>query len=94
VILLFIQGTLPLLSLSLYLTKLVADTVATSLATPDKTAAFHQAALLLALAGAVTLDGIDLRQFEIANLRRSISVIFQDYAKYHLTAGRHLCPLI
>ncbi len=53
VILLFIQGTLPLLSL--YLTKLVVDTVAASLTAPDKTAAFRQAALLLALAGVVTL---------------------------------------
>jgi len=37
-------------------------------------------------AGSITIDGIDLRQLEIATLRREISVIFQDYMKYHLTA--------
>ena len=36
--------------------------------------------------GLITLDGIDLRQFEITALRRQISVIFQDYARYHLSA--------
>jgi ATP-binding cassette subfamily B protein len=40
--------------------------------------------------GAITLDGIDLRHFEAAAVRRSISVIFQDYAKYHLTAGENI----
>ena len=37
-------------------------------------------------AGRITLDGIDLCQFDPMALRRHISVIFQDYAKYHLTA--------
>jgi ATP-binding cassette subfamily B protein len=36
--------------------------------------------------GSITLDGIDLREFETTALRREISVIFQDYAKYNLTA--------
>jgi ATP-binding cassette subfamily B protein len=36
--------------------------------------------------GAITLDGVDLRQFTITSLRQQISVIFQDYAHYHLTA--------
>ena len=36
--------------------------------------------------GLITLDGVDLRQFEITALRRQISVIFQDYARYHLSA--------
>ncbi len=40
--------------------------------------------------GSITIDGIDLRQFEIADLRRQISVIFQDYAKYHLTARENI----
>jgi len=40
--------------------------------------------------GKITLDGIDLRQFEIAALRRSIGVVFQDYAKYHLTAKENI----
>ncbi len=36
--------------------------------------------------GSITLDGIDLRNFKTVDLRRQISVIFQDYAKYHFTA--------
>jgi ATP-binding cassette subfamily B protein len=36
--------------------------------------------------GRITLDGIDLRQFSPIDLRRHISVIFQDYAKYNLSA--------
>ena len=36
--------------------------------------------------GAITLDGIDLRRFETAALRREISIIFQDYVQYHLKA--------
>ncbi len=37
-------------------------------------------------AGSITLDGIDLRHFSTTDLRRQISVIFQDYAKYYFTA--------
>jgi len=40
--------------------------------------------------GSITLDGIDLRQFETTALRREISIIFQDYAKYHLTAQENI----
>jgi ATP-binding cassette subfamily B protein len=40
--------------------------------------------------GAITLDGIDLRRFETTVLRREISVIFQDYVKYHLTARENI----
>lgn len=40
--------------------------------------------------GAITVDGVDLRQLEIAALRRQISVIFQDYAHYHLTARENI----
>ncbi|MEM1239568.1 MAG: ABC transporter ATP-binding protein [Cyanobacteria bacterium P01_H01_bin.26] len=36
--------------------------------------------------GQITVDGIDLRDLDIVDLRRQISVIFQDYAKYHLSA--------
>jgi len=49
--------------------------------------------------GSITIDGIDLREFQIAALRREISVIFQDYARYHLTAKENIwlgnidCPL-
>ena len=40
--------------------------------------------------GSITIDGIDLRHFAIASLRREISVIFQDYAKYRLTAQENI----
>jgi ATP-binding cassette subfamily B protein len=42
------------------------------------------------LSGTITLDGIDLRQFETKALRREISVIFQDYAQYYLTARENI----
>ena len=40
--------------------------------------------------GIITLDGVDLREFESARLRHEISVIFQDYAQYHLTAQENI----
>ncbi|MBW4612035.1 MAG: ABC transporter ATP-binding protein/permease [Desmonostoc vinosum HA7617-LM4] len=40
--------------------------------------------------GSITIDGIDLSQYKIAELRREISVIFQDYAKYHFTAQENI----
>lgn len=40
--------------------------------------------------GTISLDGMDLRQFETAALRREITVIFQDYAHYHLTARENI----
>lgn len=40
--------------------------------------------------GCITIDGIDLRQFKLTDLRREISVVFQDYAKYHLTAMENI----
>lgn len=40
--------------------------------------------------GAITIDGIDLRQFATKELRREISVIFQDYAHYHMTARENI----
>lgn len=42
------------------------------------------------LEGSITCDGIDLKQFEIKSLRREISVIFQDYARYHMTARENV----
>jgi ATP-binding cassette, subfamily B, bacterial len=36
--------------------------------------------------GAITLDGCDLREFPVRELRRALSVVFQDYAKYNVTA--------
>jgi len=40
--------------------------------------------------GAITLDGIDLRQYGTQDLRRSVSVVFQDYSRYHLTARENI----
>ena len=40
--------------------------------------------------GMITLDGIDLRRFETMTLRNEISVIFQDYVKYHLTVRENI----
>jgi ATP-binding cassette subfamily B protein len=40
--------------------------------------------------GSITVDGIDLSQFKIADLRRQIGVIFQDYAKYYFTAEENI----
>ena len=34
--------------------------------------------------GRILLDGIDLRQYDLADLRRSIGVIFQDFVRYDL----------
>ncbi|MGH8770751.1 MAG: ABC transporter ATP-binding protein [Burkholderiales bacterium] len=36
--------------------------------------------------GAILLDGTDVRQFETAQLRRVISVVFQDYVHYNVSA--------
>jgi len=40
--------------------------------------------------GRITLDGIDIRQFKTTDLRRQISVVFQDYAQYQLTARQNI----
>ena len=40
--------------------------------------------------GSIAIDGMDLRDFKIADLRRQISVIFQDYAKYHFSAEENI----
>lgn len=42
------------------------------------------------LAGRITIDGLDLRDFKISDLRKMISVIFQDYARYNLTARENI----
>ena len=34
--------------------------------------------------GKITLDGIDLRQYDLASLRRAIGVIFQDFVRYDM----------
>lgn len=40
--------------------------------------------------GRVTYDGVDLRDLSTVELRRAISVIFQDFAKYQLTARQNV----
>ncbi len=37
-------------------------------------------------AGVITLDGVDLRDFDQTELRRQFAVVFQDYGRYHLPA--------
>jgi ATP-binding cassette subfamily B protein len=41
-------------------------------------------------AGAITLDGADLRSFDVDELRRQMSVIFQDFAEYQFTARENI----
>jgi ATP-binding cassette subfamily B protein len=41
-------------------------------------------------AGAITLDGVDLRRFDCRALRGEIGIIFQDYARYHMTARENI----
>jgi ATP-binding cassette subfamily B protein len=40
--------------------------------------------------GRITLDGLDLREFTTTDLRGQISVIFQDYEKYQLSARENI----
>ena len=40
--------------------------------------------------GTISIDGIDLREFETRALRHEIAIIFQDYAHYHLTARENI----
>jgi len=40
--------------------------------------------------GRILVDGIDLREFDSVALRKEISVIFQDFAKYQLTARENI----
>lgn len=40
--------------------------------------------------GAIRLDGIDLREFRIRDLRAELAVVLQDYARYQLTARDNL----
>lgn len=36
--------------------------------------------------GRVTLDGVDIREFDLADLRRRLACIFQDFTRYELSA--------
>jgi ATP-binding cassette subfamily B protein len=40
--------------------------------------------------GGIALDGVDLRRYEAAAWRSGISVILQDYARYHMTAAENI----
>ncbi len=40
--------------------------------------------------GSIAFDGINLKEFDIKLLRRQISVLFQDFAKYYLTARENI----
>lgn len=41
-------------------------------------------------AGKITIDGVDLRNIRTSDLRREISIIFQDYARYNFTARENI----
>jgi ATP-binding cassette subfamily B protein len=41
-------------------------------------------------AGDITLDGVGLREFDVVDLRRGMSVIFQDFAQYQLTVRENI----
>ncbi|MFC7300954.1 ABC transporter ATP-binding protein [Cognatiluteimonas weifangensis] len=40
--------------------------------------------------GRILLDGRDLREYALEDLRANIGVIFQDFVRYHLTAGENI----
>lgn len=40
--------------------------------------------------GCISLDGIDLRQFSVAELRRAITVLFQNPVPYYVTAEQNI----
>jgi ATP-binding cassette, subfamily B, bacterial len=41
-------------------------------------------------AGQILLDGIDLREYDLEDLRREIGVIFQDFTRYEMTAAENI----
>jgi ATP-binding cassette subfamily B protein len=41
-------------------------------------------------AGIITLDGTDIRDFEVASYRSLLGILFQDPARYHLTAHENI----
>jgi ATP-binding cassette, subfamily B, bacterial len=41
-------------------------------------------------AGRILLDGVDLREYDLAELRRRVGAIFQDFARFELTAGENI----
>lgn len=41
-------------------------------------------------AGRILLDGVDLREYDIEDLRREVSAVFQDFVRFELTAGQNI----
>jgi ATP-binding cassette, subfamily B, bacterial len=42
------------------------------------------------VAGRVLFDGLDLRDYDLGDLRRHIAVVFQDYARYHMPVWENI----
>jgi ATP-binding cassette, subfamily B, bacterial len=40
--------------------------------------------------GAILLDGVDLREYDISDLHKQVGVIFQDFVRYDLTARENI----
>jgi ATP-binding cassette subfamily B protein len=40
--------------------------------------------------GRILVDGCDLREYDVSDLRRRIGVIFQDFVRFHFTAGENI----
>lgn len=40
--------------------------------------------------GRILLDGHDIREYDLRDLRREVGVIFQDFVRYHFTAGDNI----
>lgn len=40
--------------------------------------------------GRITIDGVDIREFQSEHYRNNISVIYQDYGQYHLSARENI----
>jgi ATP-binding cassette subfamily B protein len=40
--------------------------------------------------GRILIDGVDIREFEVSDLRRQFSVIFQDFVRYHLSVAENI----
>lgn len=40
--------------------------------------------------GAILINGVDIRQFEVAELRRGVGALFQDYVRFYCTAAENI----
>jgi len=41
--------------------------------------------------GEILIDGIDYRKFDIQELRKQVSVVFQDYVRYYMSGRENIC---